>query len=166
MTGSRPITGEEFRRVLGHLPTGVTVITAQGRRGPVGMAANSVTSASLDPPLILFCPAKSSDTWPEIREAARFCVNVVPEGGEALTRQFARKDCDRFVGVRWHARAGGPGLDEAVAWIECSLREEHDAGDHTIAVADVTAMATAESAEPLLFLRGRYGRFSLASSAA
>jgi len=156
----RPITGDEFRRTLGHLPTGVTVIAAEGNQGPVGMAANSVTSVSLDPPLVLFCPAKSSDTWPLIRAARRFCINVVAHLGEELTRRFARKGADRFEGVKWHSRDAGPGLDDAVAWIDCSLREEHDAGDHTIAVADVTALATAESSEPLLFLHGRFGRFS------
>lgn len=165
MSREHAVTGEEFRRTLGHLPTGVTVIAAAGAAGPVGMAANSVTSVSLDPPLVLFCPAKSSDTWPAIREVGRFCINVVADHGEELTRRFARKGADRFEGVRWHRRTAGPGLDDAVAWIDCALREEHDAGDHTIAVAAVTALATAESSEPLLFLRGSYGRFARAAGA-
>jgi 3-hydroxy-9,10-secoandrosta-1,3,5(10)-triene-9,17-dione monooxygenase reductase component len=71
------IAGEAFRQVLGHLPTGVTVITAWAEHEPTGMAANSVTSVSLDPPLVLFCPAKSSTTWPHIRQSGRFCVNVM-----------------------------------------------------------------------------------------
>ncbi len=99
-----PIDPSEFRRVLGHLPTGVTVITADTPSGPTGMAANSVTSVSLDPPLVLFCPAKSSLTWPQIREAGRCCVNVLARHHEELTLQFARRDVDRFDGVQYLER--------------------------------------------------------------
>src|SRR3954468_7327609 len=93
-----------FRQVLAHLPTGVTVIASHGSEGPVGMAANSVTSVSLDPPLILFCPAKSSSTWPKIREAGSFCVNVMAGHHEVITRQFAAKEADRFSGVDYAHR--------------------------------------------------------------
>jgi 3-hydroxy-9,10-secoandrosta-1,3,5(10)-triene-9,17-dione monooxygenase reductase component len=155
------ISPDRFRSVLGHLPTGVTVITAHGADGPTGVAANSVTSVSLDPPLILFCPAKSSTTWPSIRAAGRMCVNVMAGHHEELSRQFARKAADRFAGVAWHERAGGPALDDAVAWVECELLQEHDAGDHTIAVARVTAIDADEHAQPLVFFRGRYGAVAL-----
>jgi 3-hydroxy-9,10-secoandrosta-1,3,5(10)-triene-9,17-dione monooxygenase reductase component len=153
------ITGEAFRHVLGHLPTGVTVITAHGADEPTGMAANSVTSVSLDPPLILFCPAKSSETWPAIRSAGRFCVNIMAGHHEEATRRFALKGVDRFSGVSYSQRDTGPALDDAVAWIECSLRDEHDAGDHTIVVADVLAIEAASGGAPLVFFRGRYGTF-------
>jgi len=149
-----------FRQVMGHLATGVTVVTAHGAEGPVGMAANSVTSVSLDPPLVLVCPAKSSTTWPSIRAAGDFCVNVMAGHHEEICRQFALKDADRFLGVAWHERPAGPALDDAVAWVECRIRDEHDAGDHTIVVADVLAMAHGEDAVPLVFFRGRYGTFS------
>jgi 3-hydroxy-9,10-secoandrosta-1,3,5(10)-triene-9,17-dione monooxygenase reductase component len=149
----------EYRRVLGHLPTGVTVITADGDAGPVGMAANSITSVSIDPPLILFCPARSSTTWPALRAAGRFCVNVLAGHHEELSRKFALRHVDRFADIPWSARPGGPGLDEAVAWIDCHLRDEHEAGDHTIAVADVLGIEAAAGAEPLVFFRGAYGTF-------
>lgn len=155
----REISGETFRRILGHLPTGVTVVTAYGDDGPTGMAANSVTSVSLDPPLILVCPAKSSTTWPVIREAGSFCVNIMAGHHEEATRRFALKGADRFAGIRFVDRPAGPALDDAVAWIECSIREEHDAGDHTIVVADVLALEAAEEATPLVFYRGLYGTF-------
>ncbi len=157
---SAEIDRDRFRQVLGHLPTGVTVVTAFAPDGPAGMAANSVTSVSLDPPLILVCPAKTSETWPLIRTAGRFCVNVM--GGEAgeVTRRFAAKGVDRFDGVAWHRRETGPALDDAVAWIECAVRDEHDAGDHTIAVADVLAIESAGEGDPLVFFRGRYGTFA------
>lgn len=154
-----PITGTEFRRVLGHLPTGVTVVTANRPEGPVGMSANSVTSVSLDPPLILFCPSKLSETWPHIQAAGQFCVNVMASHHETLARQFAQRGIDRFADVTWVARECGPGLSDACAWIDCSLRDEHDAGDHTIVVADVLAIDAADARDPLVFLRGGYGRF-------
>jgi 3-hydroxy-9,10-secoandrosta-1,3,5(10)-triene-9,17-dione monooxygenase reductase component len=148
-----------FRRVLGHLPTGVTIVTAYGGEEPVGLAANSVTSVSLVPPMILVCPAKSSTTWPAIRDSGRFCVNVMADGHGPTCRRFATKGIDRFAGLAWHRRPCGPGLDGAVAWIECALSDEHDAGDHTVAVARVLALEAASDAVPLVFFRGRYGTF-------
>jgi flavin reductase (DIM6/NTAB) family NADH-FMN oxidoreductase RutF len=150
-----------YRQVLAHLPTGVTVVTAHGDGGPVGMAANSVTSVSLDPPLILFCAAKASETWPEIRAAGAFCVNVMAGHHEAITRRFAAKEIDRFDGVEHTHRPTGPALCDAVAWIECRLHAEHDGGDHTIVVARVVAIESAAEVdpEPLVFFRGRYGSF-------
>ena len=154
-----PIASEEFRRVLGHFPTGVTVITAYGEDGPVGMTANSFTAVSLDPPLVLVCPGRSSTTWPRIRAARRFCANVLAHGQADICRRFAQPSEDRFAGIGWHDRATGPALDEAVAWIDCEIDAEHGAGDHEIVVAEVDAIASAETAEPLVFLRGRFGRF-------
>lgn len=151
-----------FRSVLAHLPTGVTVITAYGEDGnPVGMAANSVTSVSLDPPLILLCPAKSSTTWPAIRAASGFCVNVMAGHHEEVTRRFAAKGIDRWAGLEYTERPTGPALDDAVAWIECRPQDEHDAGDHTIVVGRVVAIeaTSGPDAEALVFFRGSYGSF-------
>jgi flavin reductase (DIM6/NTAB) family NADH-FMN oxidoreductase RutF len=148
-----------FRQVLAHLPTGVTVIAAHGEDGPVGMAANSVTSVSLDPPLVLFCPAKSSTTWPKIRAAGSFCINVMAGHHEEVTRQFAAKEADRFAGVQCDHRPTGPGLCDAVAWVECRMEEEREAGDHTIVVARVVAIEAAAEVDPLVFFRGSYGSF-------
>lgn len=160
MTSSISIEGSRLREVLAHLPTGVTIITADTPDGPTGMAANSFTSVSLDPPLVLFCPAKSSSTWPAIRAAGTFCVNVMAGHHEPLIRQFARKGADRFAGVAYESHDEGPALNEAVAWLGCRIEAEHDAGDHTIVVARVLRLDAVPDAEPLVFLRGRYGRFS------
>lgn len=149
----------EFRRVLGHLPTGVTVITAYTSKGPAGMAANSVTSVSLEPPLILLCPARSSATWPLIRAAGQFCVSVLADHQEGEARRFASRDADRFAGIGWRPRRGGPALTDAIAWIDAELWDEHDAGDHTIAVARVIAMEAGAGTTPLVFFRGGYGQF-------
>jgi 3-hydroxy-9,10-secoandrosta-1,3,5(10)-triene-9,17-dione monooxygenase reductase component len=157
------IDSERFRQVLGHLPTGVTVVTAHHRDGPVDMSANSVTSVSLDPPLILFCPAKSSTSWPRIREGGRFCVNVFAVHHEEFSRRFAARGVDRFAGVAWHERPSGPALDDAVAWIECTIDAVHEAGDHVIVVGAVDGLDIREGdASPLLFFRGQYGSFSAA----
>jgi flavin reductase (DIM6/NTAB) family NADH-FMN oxidoreductase RutF len=153
------IMASELRRVLGYLPTGVTIITAFTDDGPAGMAANSVTSVSLDPPLILVCPARTSTTWPKISAAGRFCVNVMARHHAETSRRFALKGVDRFADVKWHERPGGPAFGDAVAWIDCKLRDEHDAGDHTIAVADVLGIEAASARRPLVFFRGRYGGF-------
>ena len=151
---------DEFRRVLGHLPTGVTVITATADGRPLGMAANSFTSVSLDPPLILFCPANSSTTWPEIKRTGRCCVNVLAGHHEELSRRFYRKGIDRFAGVSYTERACGPRLADAVAWIDCVFRDEHEAGDHTIVVSRVIGLEASEDATPLVFHRGAYGTFA------
>ncbi len=148
-----------FRQVLGHLPTGVTVVTAFGEE-PVGMAANSVTSVSLQPPLLLICPARTSTTWPLLREAGRFCVNVLAHGHEEVSRQFAASGVDRFAGVAWHERRAGPALDEAVAWIDCEIDAEHPAGDHTIVIAKVLDLDVSGAYRPLVFFGGRYGTFA------
>lgn len=159
MSGFVRIDGARFREVLTHLPTGVTIITATADDRPTGMAANSFTSVSLDPPLILICPAKSSSTWPTMRDAGVFCVNVLGQQHEALTRRFAAKDVDRFAGVDYELQPEGPVLSEAIAWLGCRIRDEHDAGDHTIVVADVTQIDAAAGIDPLVFFRGRYGTF-------
>jgi 3-hydroxy-9,10-secoandrosta-1,3,5(10)-triene-9,17-dione monooxygenase reductase component len=156
----REIAPEQFRDVLGHLPTGVTVMAALAPHGPVGMAANSVTSVSLHPPLVLVCPAQASTTWPRIREAGRFCLNVMAREQADLARRFSTLGLDRFEDVPWRARPSGPGLEGALAWIECTIRDEYDAGDHTVVIATVDGLEASGEGEPLVFFRGRYGTFS------
>lgn len=161
MDGFLEIDPCAFRDVLATLPTGVTVIAAHSSEGPVGMAANSFTSVSLAPPMVLFCPSRMSATWPKLREAGRFCVNVLAGHHETLSRQFAAKDGNRWAGVAYEDRESGPALSDAVAWIECVMADEHDAGDHTIVVSRVIAIEAATDAalDPLVFFRGRYGSF-------
>lgn len=155
-----PVDPTDFRRVLGHLPTGVTVLTSHGADGPVGMACNSVSSVSLTPPLISFCPARTSRTWPALRASGRCCVNVMADHHEAATRAFARKGVDRFSGIAYHQRIGGPALDDAVAWFDCEIHAEHEAGDHLIVVAGVLALEARRDVAPLVFYRGDYGTFA------
>jgi 3-hydroxy-9,10-secoandrosta-1,3,5(10)-triene-9,17-dione monooxygenase reductase component len=151
-----------FRTVLGHFATGVAVVTAVHDGEPVGMACNSFTAVSLEPPLVLFCAARSSSTWPRIQAAGRFTVNIVGEDDEELCRTFATKGADRFAGVRHHPGASGaPVLDSALAFVDCVTEAEHDAGDHVIVVGRVLELGYATSGRPLLFYRGGYGRFEV-----
>ena len=153
--------GARFRQVLGHFPTGVTVITADSPDGPVGLAIGSFTSVSLDPPLVAFCPDKRSSSWPRIREAGVFCVNVLGEDQELLCRTFASKGADKFKGIGWEPTStGSPRLAGVLAWIDCTVEVVHDAGDHEICVGRVSEMDVGEESEgPLVFYRGGYGRF-------
>ncbi len=151
-----------FRAVLGHFATGVTIVTALDGDEPVGMACNSFASVSLDPPLVMFCAAKSSTTWPRIQHAGHFAVNVLGEDGEAMCRVFATKGADRFSAVTHHrAVTGAPVLADALAYIDCETEAEHDAGDHVIVVGRVVELGYATEGKPLLFYRGGYGRYEI-----
>jgi flavin reductase (DIM6/NTAB) family NADH-FMN oxidoreductase RutF len=152
---------DEFKRVLGHWPTGVSIVAAQppGDR-PRGLTANAFCSVSLEPPLVLVCVAKEADTHHGIADAGAFAVSVLPSDQERLARRFA--DCEtleKFEGVAHHPeRTGAPVLDDALAWVDCRTWATHDAGDHTVYIGEVVA-AGAREHSPLLYYRGGYGRF-------
>lgn len=149
---------DSFRHVLGHYPTGVAVITAMTAEGPVGFAMNSFTSLSLQPPLVLFCPAKTSTTWPRLRAAGVIAINVLSAGQEAVSRAFAGPIEDRFGGVEWSAGGNGaPLLADALGWLECTVQAEYPAGDHTVVIARIDLMGVHEAInDPLVYFRGGY----------
>jgi 3-hydroxy-9,10-secoandrosta-1,3,5(10)-triene-9,17-dione monooxygenase reductase component len=150
-----------FRTVLGHFATGVTIITAMDGDEPVGVSANSFTSVSLDPPLVLFCAAKASTTWPRIEAAGKFTVNILNEHQEDVCRVFATKGADRFSRIGWRSSANGqPILHDSLAYIDCEMQEQHDAGDHIIVVGRVQELGVLSEEGPLLFYRGGYGKFA------
>lgn len=154
----------EFRRVLGHYPTGVCAVTAAGGGRPIGMIVGSFTSVSLSPPLVAFFPDRRSTTWPLIAAAGRFCVNVLSAQQEGVCRALSTKGADRFDGVSYRTSdADIPILDGVVAWIDCHLHAVHEAGDHFIVLGRVHALAIEHPHPPLLFLRGKYGSFSPAA---
>lgn len=150
---------DEFRTILGHFATGVTVVTAMVDGEPVGMAANAFSSVSLDPPLVLFCAAKSSSTWPEIEKTGSYAVNILGEHQAEVCRNFATKPArERFADVAFHTAAtGSPILSDSVAFVDCRIEAEHDAGDHTIVVGRVVELGQFQAdLPPLLFHRGAY----------
>jgi flavin reductase (DIM6/NTAB) family NADH-FMN oxidoreductase RutF len=153
-----------FRQVLGHFPTGVVVVTAvTADRQPVGLAVGSFCSASLDPPLVLFCPSKTSSTFPAIRDAGVFAVNVLGDHQEDVSRVFAGKGTDKFAGIGWKpAATGSPVFVDALAWIDCRVERIDDAGDHFVVLGRVLELGVTDDAGgPLLFYRGGYGRFAI-----
>jgi 3-hydroxy-9,10-secoandrosta-1,3,5(10)-triene-9,17-dione monooxygenase reductase component len=154
-----PLVGAaSMRDVLGHFCSGVTVITARGPDGPVGFTCQSFASLSLDPPLVSFAPARTSSSWPKVRDARRFCVNVLADDQHEVSNAFARSGTDKFAGVPWRPSLhGAPVLAGVVAWIDCELWAEYAGGDHTIVAASVIDLGAGPARTPLLFYRGAYG---------
>lgn len=150
-----------MRQIMGHFATGVTIITAVDGDEAVGLTAQSFTSLSLDPPLILFCPGKTSSTWPRIEKAGSFCVNILGEAQEAICRTFAASGTDKFAGVTWTPSdtTGAPVLADVLAWVDCTLETQYDAGDHIIVVGRVVDLSMEQEGKPLLFYRGGFGTF-------
>lgn len=146
-----------FREVLGQFATGVTVVTAVHDGEPVGLTCQSFTSVSLDPPLVLFVPARTSRAWPRIELAGAFCVNVLARDQEAVSDAFASRGIDKFAGVAWRpGSTGAPVLSGAVAWVDCTLHAVHDGGDHLVVIGRVDDLGDGERAEPLVYVEGRY----------
>ena len=155
---AEPVDPSQFRTVLSHFASGVVVITGRDADGqPVGMTAQSFTSLSLDPPLVLVCPSRTSTTWPRI-SGRRFAVNVLAAGQREVSAVFARSGADKFAQAAWQPGPNGmPLLAGAIAQLECDLESVHPGGDHYIAVGRVlTLAAVVTEPEPLIFFRSQY----------
>ena len=154
-----------YRQVLGHFPTGVTVITGIDLGEPVGFTIGSFTSVSLDPPLVGFLPMVDSDRWQRIRRSGAFCVNVLAADQAALCWNFSKSSItDPFEGVAWSPASvtGSPRIDGSIAWIDCEIHDVVDAGDHHFVMGAVRELGHVEAAHepaPLLFYRGKLGGF-------
>jgi flavin reductase (DIM6/NTAB) family NADH-FMN oxidoreductase RutF len=151
------ISADEFRRVLGHFASGVTVITACDRDGrPTGLTASAFTSVSLDPPLILVCVDHKSQTYPALLERGRFAVNILATDQEQVSRRFASTRLEKFDGLKYEiSDLGLPVIQEALARLECTTVNTHVEGDHTIFVGLVERAAVGHG-QPLLYYRGKY----------
>lgn len=151
------VSSAEMRRVFGSFCTGVTVVTALVEGKPLGFTCQSFVSLSLDPPLILISPSKTSRSWPAIRDSGDFAVNILADHQDGHSSRFARSGTDKFDGVEWERAPGGsPLLPEALAWAECRVWAEYDGGDHTIVAAEVLALDGSPGGRPLLFFRSGY----------
>jgi flavin reductase (DIM6/NTAB) family NADH-FMN oxidoreductase RutF len=154
---------DDFRRLLGHFASGVTVVTTRDSEGrPAGLTASAFTSVSLTPPMILVCVAQNAQSYEALRNADRFAVNILGQGQESLSNRFATKSssaAEKFEGVGCTAGILGlPILDGALAHLECTTVHAYPGGDHTIFVGQIEAGASHDgaAAEPLLYYRGRY----------
>ncbi|MBL3569718.1 flavin oxidoreductase [Rhodovulum sulfidophilum] len=154
-----PDTQRLYRDALGSFATGVTVVTALGSHGPVGMTANSFSSVSLDPPLVLWSPARASTRYPAMSGAERFAIHVLGAGEENLAARFARSGAD-FEGLGPESGDDPPLLEQGwIARFVCRRVALHEAGDHAIVVGHVEDCARREG-PPLVFAGGAYGDFS------
>lgn len=148
----------QFRRCLGRFATGVTVITCSDAAGEIyGITANSFSSVSLEPPLVLWNIAKCSRSLQAFLDAKHFGINVLTADQEPLSRHFASSEARQFEGISYSPGPNGvPRLDGALAWFECEQFETHDCGDHHIIIGEVKNYEW-DDGEPLLFYRGQYG---------
>ena len=157
-----PIDPRTFRQVLGQFCTGITIITTMHDDLPNGFACQSFAALSLDPPLVLFCPQKTSGSWNRIKDSGRFCVNILGDDQEDVSRVFASKAEDKFAEIGWKRSGNGaPQITGVLAHIDCDIHEILDGGDHDIVLGKVTGLEVNHEGGPLVFFRGGYGRVSL-----
>lgn len=154
------MAADGFKAALSQHAAGVVIVTARPEGVPVGLTATSFASVSLDPPLVSFYVDRSSTTWPWLRLADHFAINVLAGDQHDLATRFARRGIDRFAGpTRWHQGPQDvPLLDDVAAHVLCVPHTTVEIGDHTLVVGLVTG-ATVGTARPLLYHQGRYGRF-------
>lgn len=150
-----------FRKVLGHYPTGVVIVASKVDDQPVGLAIGSFFSVSLDPPLVGFCVARSSSSWPRIEPTGVFGITVLADDQQETSGRFASSAQDKFEGEQWFPGpvTGSPMLRGGVGHIDCELHSVNDGGDHVIVLGRVRHLDVHRpDAGPLLFFRGGYGR--------
>ncbi|MEA2572861.1 MAG: hypothetical protein QOH93_159 [Chloroflexia bacterium] len=150
-----------FLRVMGSFASGVTIITVMDQDGqPRGFTASAVSSLSLEPRMLLVCVSERSSTLDILKQAGSFAVNILSADQQHVAQQFSTADGDRFAGLRWRqgSETGSPVIDGTLAYAECRLTETCKGGDHVIVMGEIVA-GDAHEAEPLLYFRGRYGRY-------
>jgi 3-hydroxy-9,10-secoandrosta-1,3,5(10)-triene-9,17-dione monooxygenase reductase component len=159
MSDTSRFDAKELRQVLGSFVTGVTVVTtadAEGKR--YGVTANSFSSVSLDPPLVLWSVAKTANCYNAFMKAKHFAIHVLHAGQESVSRLFATKEADKFANLKWHENAkGAPLLDDFSVRFECSTEHLYEGGDHIIVVGRVHEMSV-QDGEPLGFYKGKYAK--------
>jgi len=156
-----PVDPDLFRAAVGSFPTGVAIVTCVDETGaPRGLTTNAFTSVSLDPPLVLVCIDRTSQTLPALVAARAFCINFLAAERAPLAKQFATKSTEKFAGVRWEpsdAASGAPMLiDDSIAVVACTIIHHLDAGDHVLVLGNVED-ARAHPGAPLMFFRRTYG---------
>jgi flavin reductase (DIM6/NTAB) family NADH-FMN oxidoreductase RutF len=152
------LSAAEFRRAMGSFATGVTIITVDLDGKVHGMTANAFASVSLDPPLVLVCVDQSAHTHAHLHSKKRFGVNVLAEGQRAISEYYAlplEEQVDEPAAHFDRTKHGTPVLHGALTYLECQLQSAHDAGDHTIFIAEVEDFVVRRG-NPLLYFRSKY----------
>lgn len=159
-----PVDPLEFRSIIGHFATGVTVITTAAGEEMQGMTANAVASLSLDPTMILCCVEKTTYTHDVLERGGVFVVNILAEDQEAVSRVFAKRGEPEIGSLRGHrfvmGETGAPVLEDCLAYLECKVAEMFEGGDHSIFIGEVVAAHVVKEAGPLVFYRGGYHRLA------
>ncbi len=153
-----------YRRVVGNFATGIAVVTSGSGDNAHGVTVNSFTSVSLDPTLLLVCLDRASRSRATILETHVFNINVLNDAQEQVSRLFASKDRPEswFVDLGCsYGELGAPLLPDCLAYMECQITETHEAGDHTILIAEVQRAEIADESAPLCFFRGKYAVLSM-----
>ncbi len=156
-----PVSGDDLRRAMGRFATGVSVFTVLDAEGkPGGFTVNSLTSVSLDPPLVLVCVDRTANIYPSFGRDRAFVVNILSQDQEEISSRFASKMEDKFGGVSCRpGNLGPPMIDGCIGYLECRIVDDFPGGDHTIFLGqvEVTVPGT-EDGKPLLFYAGKYVR--------
>lgn len=154
-----------LRQVYGAFPSGVTAVSALCDDVPVGFSVSSFTSVSIDPPLVSVCPARTSETWPQLARCPRLGLSVMSSTQEQACRQLAAKSApSRLAGIDWQAtEQGAVLLDDAAAWLDCSIHDVFEAGDHLLVLLRVEAFEMRRGAVPLVFHASGFRQLAVAS---
>jgi len=158
-----PIDAKAFRQALGAFATGVTIVATLEPGGePRGFTANSFTSVSLDPPLVLVCVDNAASCHSAFAAAAHFAINILCEAQQHVSRAFASKSADKFAGMLWvSGTTGSPIFPDSTAWLDCELHDRVEAGDHLIVIGKVLSFGHSPAKRPLGYHRGSYIAFGL-----
>lgn len=161
LTTNQDLDSARLREAFGVFPSGVVAVAAIVDGAPVGLAASSFTSVSLDPPLVSFSIAATSKTWPALRRCDHVGVTILREDHGEVCRQLAGPVDHRFDGLTCSvSNEGALTLDDGVAQFDCTVHDEVEAGDHVIVLLQLHAVAHAEASMPLIFHRSAFGRLS------
>lgn len=148
-----------IRGAMSEFTTGVTIVTTEDEGEKYGFACQSFSSLSLNPPMILFTVMKTSRSWPHVKNAGTFCVNVLAEDQEDISAAFGRRNGEKFKSGTWErTQLGNPLLRGSSVWIDCTVADVHEGGDHWIVTANIEAIGQRENANPLIYHRGSYAR--------
>ncbi|WP_085991182.1 flavin reductase family protein [Oceanobacillus senegalensis] len=156
--GNEVMDARDFRDIVGNFSTGVTVITTKnGEQKSIGFTANSFTSLSLNPKLVLFSIDKKSSTYNEFMETKHFAINILASDQVDVSKQFSKRGVDRFEGVAFYEDASGsPILPDTLAYLDCKVTDHCAGGDHTIVIGEVLSGKADPEKEPLIFFKGKY----------
>ncbi|MFT4124946.1 MAG: flavin reductase family protein [Gordonia sp. (in: high G+C Gram-positive bacteria)] len=158
---SQDLDPVRLRTAFGIFPTGVVAVAAEVGGAPIGLAASSFTSVSLDPPLVSVSIATSSTTWPDLRRSPHLGVTVLADHQDVVCRQLAGPVDQRFTGIALKASdEGAVTLDEGLAHFDCTIYREVEAGDHLIILLELHGVDHPETGNPLIFHRSAFGKLA------